>query len=197
MSSGLADLPSNVHTSLDDDTENWYSVVVRQLNSYAPLKYKRVKNVRLPEWMTPDITAARQQRDYYKRIRDWRNYKKFRNETKKLISTSKRQFFMEAINNGKNTTFLWKHLKNVNCSKGMRNSVPDELVFDGHSVTDAREIAQKLNMYFTSISKLFYCTKFQYPDISKLHEFVDEQVPDSVYFRIPVISTHEVFYILT
>ncbi len=48
-------------------------------------------------------------------------------------------------------------------------------------------------MYFTSISKVFDGTKFQCPDISKLHEFVDEQVPDSVYFRIPVISTHEVY----
>ncbi len=192
LNNDLTCISSDPLMSVDNYTGTWYSAVLKHLNSYAPVKTKRVKNDRLPEWMTPDVTEARQLRDHYKRVEDWDNYRKFRNKTKKLISTSKRNFFTDAINKEKDTSFLWKHLRSVNNSRRKQNQIPEELVFDGNTVTNTSEIAHQLNTYFTSISKVFEGLTLPSPDLSKLDAFVHERVPPSVYFSIPKITTSQV-----
>ena len=68
--------------SIDEDFTCWSSLVLKHLNNHAPVKSKRVKTKRLPEWFTPDITHMQRLRDKSKRIKQWDDYKKYRNKTK-------------------------------------------------------------------------------------------------------------------
>ena len=52
-------------------------------------------------------------RDYFHKKKDWQNFKFWRNKAKSLIRTSKKALFENAINENKNNSFLWKHVKNI------------------------------------------------------------------------------------
>lgn len=41
----------------------WYNMFSMILNKHAPLKRKRVKHLKMPEWLTPDILEAKRHRD--------------------------------------------------------------------------------------------------------------------------------------
>ena len=55
------------------------------LDKHAPLKNKRVKDKRLPDWFTPEITEMKRKRDTSKRLKQWDEYRKFGNKTRQLI----------------------------------------------------------------------------------------------------------------
>ena len=42
-------------SSIDEDLNIWYSFLLKHLNNHAPIKSKRVKSKRMPDWFTPDI----------------------------------------------------------------------------------------------------------------------------------------------
>ena len=57
------------HLIVDDDFVIWFSLIVKQLNVHAPLKPRRVKAKRLPDWFTPDITEMQRKRDISRRLK--------------------------------------------------------------------------------------------------------------------------------
>ena len=120
-------LPNQSH--IDDDFDIWSSVIVSHINNHAPMKTKRVKSKRLPEWFTADITEMRNKRDTCKRLKMWTDYRKMRNKTKQLIRHAKRKYFSDKVDNAKDTKSIWKHLRGVNTGKiTTANNLPTDLL---------------------------------------------------------------------
>ena len=81
---------------------------------HAPFKNRRVKGKRLPDWFSPDIIEIQRKRDTSKRLKQWDNYRKFRNKTRLMIRHAKRKYFSDTADNCKDTKAIWKHLRSVN-----------------------------------------------------------------------------------
>ena len=66
------------HQSVDDDFNALHTIVIKQLDKHAPVKQRRVKSRRLPDWYTTEIGEARKARDKFKFQRNWPEYKRLR-----------------------------------------------------------------------------------------------------------------------
>ena len=186
---------TTTHSSLDEDFSSWYSIIMSNLDKHAPMKCKRVKTKRLPDWFTPEITQLQKLRDQSKRLKMWSDYKRYRNQVKYLIRKAKRNFFSVSVTKSKDSKFIWKHLRaSTNKAQAASNKLPSELNFDGEIVTDSEVIATKLNSYFSSISKIIneHRDDTETIDADKLKSYVNSKVPENISFRIPLISTEKV-----
>lgn len=189
MNNFSADKPDINH-----DMQLWYSLVLKQLDKHAPVKHKRVKTSRLPEWLNEDIINAQKQRDNCKRLKQWSQYKKYRNKVTTLIRQSKRNHFSDSISNLKDTKTIWKHLKSVSNPGESNNHIPDEIVINNVTFTTTEQVASKLNKFFTSISELLINsdTDDTTPDLNNLVRFIQSKVPQDVHFKIPRITPSQV-----
>ena len=200
-SSFLSDLKSDlesfaVYNRYVDEALNLLFLIIRHhLNRHAPLKTRRVKSKRLPEWLTPDILNARRMRDTFKRAKNWQEYKKLRNVTLDLICKAKKKHFSESIASQKDMKTIWKHFRSFknknNCST---NTLPEELIIDDELYTDSKDVAARLNEFFASI-----CVKFNVDgdlanthDLTYLAEYVNSRVPSHIHFKVPFIKTQQV-----
>lgn len=61
-----------------------YSIILKHLNRHVPIKTKRVKTKRMPNWFTLDFIQMQKLRDNYKRLKQWTEYKKYQNKPKQL-----------------------------------------------------------------------------------------------------------------
>lgn len=183
--------------SIDDDLSIWQSLVLKHLNNHAPLKTKRVKNKRLPDWFTPDISNMQFLRDKSKKQKQWDAYRRYRNKTKQLIRQAKRKHFSNSITNSKDTKSLWKHLRVLNNgSNTASNNLPETLMIDNESIKDPETIAKKLNTYFASVAKILNETtptgSARDIDAKKISDFVNAKVPINTHFSIPFITSEQV-----
>ena len=86
----LADLNYGINSfepsglTVDDDFLALQSIIIKHLDNHAPVKVRRVKTKRLPDWYTPDIGQVRIIRDRYKRLKEWTEYKRYRNKKRNL-----------------------------------------------------------------------------------------------------------------
>ena len=103
--------------NIDDDFATWHSIVMKHLDNHAPMKSKRVKSKRLPDWFTPEILCMQKQRDNLKRLKQWSDYKRYHNKTKQLIHQAKRNYFSESVSKSKDSKTIWGHLRAVNNKK--------------------------------------------------------------------------------
>lgn len=197
----LADLTKDLNAfvtdqeTVEDDLAVWSSLILRHLNSHAPVKTKRVKTKRLPDWFIPEITQMQRLRDNCKRLKQWTDYKKYRNKIRHLIRTAKRKYFSESIIKTKDSKHIWAHLRTVNgVSKASGKLLPDEIVIGNERITKSEDIAQKLNIYFSSIADIF---SENYTDASNLDtecisNYVNDKVPTHTFFSIPFITVEQV-----
>ena len=181
--------------TVDDDFGALHAIIINLLDKYAPIKTRRVKSSRLPAWYSPEIGQARMARDKYKRQKQWTEYKGYRNKFRNLIRKAKRQHFTHSVENLKDTSTIWRHLRAVN--KGCMtsaNTLPGELIVNGVQFTDSQTIASKFNEFFTSIAQILDDTDTDSNDlnVNKLREFVNDKVPDDTHFSIPFITTEQV-----
>ena len=90
---------------------------------------------------------------------------------------------------------MWKHLRAVNKgSVSTVNNIPDELLINNEHFSDSHTIATKLNEYFSSIAQILNSTNTETTDLdlTKLTDFVNNKVPERIYFDIPSITTKQV-----
>ena len=80
---------ANHHTA-DEDFMALNSMIMKHLDKHAPIKRRRVKCNRLPEWYTSDIGLTRIQRR-------WSQYKRLRNKVSFLIRDAKRKHFIASV----------------------------------------------------------------------------------------------------
>ena len=176
---------------IEDDIDMWYGLFLNQLNTHAPLKTRRVKTKHLPEWFTYEIAHARKLRDYSKRMQNWADYKRYRNLTRTLIRKAKCKHFSKTVTDHKDTRSIWQHIRTTkNNSKTSLNVLPDELNIDSKVLKDSRDIASKLNEFFTTISKRINQNESisSTPDYIKIKNFVSNKVPEHIFFQIPPIT---------
>ena len=108
-----------------------------------------------------------------------------------IIRNAKHQNFTKSIENFKDTSTIWKHLRAVNngsTSSGI--TLPDELIIEGVHFTDSETIATKFNEYFTSTAQILETSNSDTNDldVTKLQEFVNDEVPENIHFSIPFIT---------
>ena len=200
-SSFLYDLGSDLesfslsNSCVDDDFTDWFSIIQKQLDKHAPIKSRRVKTQRLPEWCTPEIVTARRMRDSFKKAKNRSQYKIFQNKTQYLIRKAKKNHFSESISSQKDTRTIWKHFRSyTKKTSSPLNTLPDELKMNDVTYSDSQNIACKLNEYFASVCDHFssHNDPVDAPNMNILNEYINSKVPSHVYFSVPYITTQQV-----
>ena len=184
-----------VDSDINEACFTWIKTIQHQLDHHAPVKSRRVKHKRLPEWSNQEILTTRKLRDISKRHGNWPDYKKYRNKTKTLIRQAKKHHFSEAVTNLKDTKSIWKHLRTANKkTSACDNALPDKLEINGQQYTNSQDIAFKLNDYFASISEYINTNDVitSAPDLTKLETFISSKIPLDTLFRIPKITVNQV-----
>ena len=184
-----------VDSDINEACFTWIKTIQHQLDHHAPVKSRRVKHKRLPEWSNQEILTTRKLRDISKRHGNWPDYKKYRNKTKTLIRQAKKHHFSEAVTNLKDTKSIWKHLRTANKkTSACDNALPDELEINGQQYTNSQDIAFKLNDYFASISEYINTNDVitSAPDLTKLETYISSKIPLDTFFRIPKITVNQV-----
>ena len=121
--------------------------------------------------------------------------KRYRNLTRTLIRKAKYKHFSETITDHKDTRSTWQHiLSTKNNSKTSLIVLPDELNIDSKVLKDSRDIASKLNEFFTTVSKRINQNESisSTPDYIKIKKIVSNKVPEHIFFQIPPITPSQV-----
>ena len=184
-----------VDSDINEACFTWIKTIQHQLDHHAPVKSRRVKYKRLPEWSNQEILTTRKLRDISKRHGNWPDYKKYRNKTKTLIRQAKKHHFSEAVTNLKDTKSKWKHLRTANKKTGAcDNALPDELEINGQQYTNSQDIAFKLNDFFASISDYINTNDVVTSalDLTKLETYISSKIPLDTFFCIPKITVNQV-----
>ena len=178
--------------------EAWTTTFMKVYNKHAPIKTKRVKHETQPEWINDEIKTAMKTRDAHYKLKDWKQYKFWRNKIAVLIRTSKRDFFARSIAGDKDTSFLWKHVRNIS-GKNNEKRIPQEIIIDNESINEKTDIIENLNLFFSKISEKL---KSEHPqhnlhnDFGKLSSYVDTKVPRNVEFVIPLMKNTDLLSII-
>ena len=181
-------------SDIDLDFFTWHQLIMKHLDNHAPVKTKRVKQKRLPQWFTPEITHIQRLRDNSKRLKQWSDFKKYRNKARQLISSAKRKYFSDAISNNKDSKFIWQHLRSVNANKKTSsNNFPEELIVNDEKITSSEDIAAKFNHFFTSIADFLNKHQDESPelDTNRLRQFVNEKNTRKYFF------SYSIYYLWT
>ena len=177
---------------------SWNDIFTSVLNKHAPIKEKRVKRRNKVEWLNNEISEAQRNRDYFHKKKDWQNFKFWRNKAKSLIRTSKKALFENAINENKNNSFLWKHVKNITAGTET-NKMPSALSMGDQIATDPETIINEMNCFFAKISERLIKDKRSLSQINHdiLKEFVDSKKPHDALFKMPLLKLEELKSILS
>ena len=112
----------NTNTNFKNGTAGFMKI----FNNHAALKSKRVKHETQPEWHSGEIKLARKKRDSYNRAKNWKEYKFWKkNKTSSLIQSAEKGFFAKSVDENKNCSYLWKHVKNLK-NKSDDSGLPKE-----------------------------------------------------------------------
>ena len=127
---------------------------------HAPLKKKRIGKRKSP-WITSHVVQKIRERDYLKRQFDitrddeiWLQYKKARNETNNTIRQAKHNYFITNIEAArKDPRKTWRLVNDLNSRKVSDVTNVKKVNLDGNEITNAAEISDAFNSYFTSIGE--------------------------------------------
>ena len=184
-----------------DDILNALELVLNQaVKEHIPLKQKRVKKSKQPDWLNNSIINAITQRD--KELREarksnnpnnWAKYKRTKCFVTNLIRKSKRNYFQESIDKNKgNPKEIWKAMKSLTKAKKL-SKITEMKRDDGTSETDAHAIVNMLNEFFVNIaSNLQTDTTPTEMDTIRLEDFVSSTLNNCItQFNIPAISVQD------
>ena len=135
--------------------------------------------------------------DYYYKKQDRENFKLWRNKTKSLIRTAKKAFFENAINEKRDNSFLWKHVKDIT-GQSQANKLPSALQSDQGPINNPREIIDEMNLYFAKVSDRLIKDKRPFSDRNAdvLKEFINSKKPENMHFNVPLIKSDKLKSIL-
>ena len=91
----------NTLTSPDDALKTWSNIFNTILEKHMPIKQKRVKHYKNPPWMSSDIRHAMALRDLLKKLKNYAQYKIWRNKVCNMIKSAKKRFYVDALNKNK------------------------------------------------------------------------------------------------
>jgi hypothetical protein len=194
----LAHMPFHHIELLSDPNraqECWYGHINQVVDKHAPSTCKRVKHQRQPEWFNDEIKAVRRQRDYYHKIKDWANYKLYRNKTKGLIYNAKKSFVNASVDECKDTKSVWKTLQYF--TKKANSTYPLSIQVDNEVIDNPQEIAMTKNDYFTDIIKTIKPIMPENVDLATLCDYIKGKVPNKVTFSLDTVTSEDVYTLLS
>ena len=163
-------------TDPDEALDLWYSKLSGILNQHAPVITRRVKRKYQPKWLSNEIASLRSKRDFYHKKKDFDNYKLFRNKLTSKLRSCKTEYFSKAVESGKSTSELWKHLKELNSeSKGPVS----KLVINNVETSNPEEICEHFNNHFSSIAESIINAPKSNFNSPKLNDYVNDKVGEN------------------
>ena len=110
-----------------------------------------------------------------------------------MLLSAKREFYNNSFEDNKNNArAIWKTIKTVTGSKRSAQQITS-LRVDGCDVDDATEMADQLNLHFSTIADKLRSSLSGIPmDLSKLVSFVESRKDSKECFSVPAISSVQV-----
>ena len=110
-------MPLNICESFDDPNDAlscWVKHFLDVVEKYVPLKQRRVKKPKQPEWLTEEMINAMNIRDKFARLNDDQNRKLWRNKSNNLVRKGKTAYYKQRIeSNIGNSKKLWNLIKDL------------------------------------------------------------------------------------
>ena len=168
-----------------------YNLLNNLLSKHLPMKTKRVKRLRQPDWYSDEIKHARTKRDQLKRSKKWDQYKIWRNKCSSLIRKSKKSFFNKAVEEKKDSKQIWQNLKTISNDSKQKANVPNSLIINNMIIEGKENIVNALNEHFISIAQSVSKSQFDKNNYSLLKSYLDEKLKHNT-FDIKFITPFEV-----
>lgn len=165
----------------------WYEAFLPVVDKHAPLRKKRVKHPRLPQWLSTDIIKAMKIRDKLKKEKKFDDYKRQRNKVTSLVRAAKKAYFTKLISDNKDTSSLWRAMNEITHKN--RNKALTEAI---HCSPDS------FNDHFLSLTKSILINHTDDNDASEykisasLRQFCEVRMRVTDSFTVPLIAVHEV-----
>ena len=176
---------------IDTNLDIWYNLFVGIIDKHLPMKTKRLKRVEQPGWITQDILNCMRQRDRHKSAKNFAEYKILRNKCVSLVREAKKTYYQSCIRNCKgDSTKLWKHINELvpNNSKSAPTAIKDGET----TLTDAQDLCESFNDYFSTVVYKYFPTTNLDPDLEQLNDFVSSKITDDILLTIPPLTCDEV-----
>ena len=161
------------------------------IDKHVPMRQHRVKRAKQPDWLNAEILDAMKDRDKFKARNDEVNYRLYRNKVSTLINCAKKQCYENKINEGQNDpSTIWKLFKEFRSPSNDKSSV-NSLSIDGQELSEPEIMSNEFNTFFTNIA-----AKLKEPippsNFEHISKFVNDHVPEPMYFNIPYICEEKV-----
>ena len=117
-----------------------------------------------------------------------------------MIKIAKHKHFSDSVTDSKDTRAIWQHFRKINKKDKRSNSnLHEEVIIDDIRYTKSENIAAKLNEYFSPISEIFRNNDASNLStaLAELKEFVNNKVPNGIFFQIPLITPGQVSAIIS
>ena len=110
-----------------------------------------------------------------------------------MLRSAKREFYNNSFEDNKNNArAIWKTIKTLTGSKRSAQQITS-LRVDGRDVDDATQMADQLNLHFSTIADKLRSSLSGIPmDLSKLVSFVESRKDSKECFSVPAISSVQV-----
>ena len=183
-----------VFDTVDDALDTWYSLFSDIIDKHVPLKQHRVKNVKQPDWLTPEIIDSIKTRDHYKAIGDMTQYRMWRNNVVNLIKKAKKNNYEKLIEEGKNQpTTIWKIFSELGAGKQKSDSsnCTNSVKIGEQEIDEPEDMANAFNNFFVNVAENIK-EPIEESNHDKLRDYCNERIPEDVSFDIPFITTDKV-----
>ena len=197
----------DVNLGICDDISIAISSFVSEFTSivdkHIPLVQKRVKRIKQPGWITPELLKSFSLRDSAKARHDYENYKYWRNHSTYLLRKSKQEFYYNLIEQSQNNHAANAKILNELSNKSKKSTV-SSIKQENIKLTDEQDIANAFNLHFTSVVDQYIDVippssnnDTAQHDFQPLTHFVKTKLPPDNMFQIPLITKQAVFKFLS
>ena len=175
----LSFVPWNICESFDDPNDAlscWVKLFLEVVEKHAPLKQRRVKKSKQPEWLTEEMINAMSIRDKFARLNDDQNRKLWRNKSNNLVRKGKTTYYKKLIeSNIGNSRKLWNFIKDLAPEK---SKVSPTTLKDGDVIlSNLQDICDSFNEFFAQIG-------------NSIVDSLPDSRNENDYVRLDFINTH-------
>ena len=173
------------------------------VDKHIPRVQKRVKRIKQPGWITPELLKSFSLRDSAKARHDYENYKYWRNHSTYLLRKSKQEFYYNLIEQSQNNHAANAKILNELSNKSKKSTV-SSIKQENIKLTDEQDIANAFNLHFTTVVDQYIDVippssnnDTAQHDFQPLTHFVKTKLPPDNMFQIPLITKQAVFKFLS
>ena len=163
--------------------DHFYLMLNNCLSKHIPVKVKRVKKLRQPDWFNEEIKQAIRTRDNFKQGHNFYMYKIWRNKVTAIINKSKMNYFDKAIQSKTDSKNIWKNLQRISSNEKNPCELPDNLIVDDSDEEGTVNVINALNRHFVNISEIVTRAPFNPKNFEDFKIYVDNTIKNN-YFDI-------------